>query len=304
MGIDSPLPPVVWQRLLSILLANGVLGLFVVAGSIQPLYLVLLVALEALCLTALEAVEVRLVPARDVDAELRRGLLQRFSFIGVCMAGLLFINGMILFAMFDGQAVRELLRRPLASLAASNIAWPLAVTLALALVDTARDLRRHALLAGTGGPFESTPGRNAQARWMTLVFSALPHAIPLFSLVVVATTYLRRRNARTNGGEPPPIPQTAIAAMLVLVGAVLFFISWMLSSGVTGWTVAFCVGKVFSEGLIQAVPLVGPARVAARDGGAVSRAQGGKPGRRARRRLRQGLAGLARTGVAERQGGE
>ena len=286
LRFGDPLPAAVWQRLLAVLLGNGVLGLFVVAGRIQPLYLVLLVAIEALCLTLVEAVEVRLVPARDVDPELRRRLAKRFFFIGVCMAGLLFFNGLILFAMFDGQAVRELLHRPLAALAASNIAWPLAVTLALALVDTVHDLRRH---AAAGGPFQSTPGRSAQARWLTLALSALPHAIPLFSVVAIATRYVAKRKASADGGDPGPIPRTAIAALLALVAGVLFFISWMLSAGVTGWTVAFCIGKIFSEGLIFALPLVQAAKAPAANAAPLPRVAVpvGKRGRRARRRLRQ-----------------
>jgi len=151
-------------------------------------------------------------------------------------------------------------------------------------------VRRHAA-ASARAAFESTPGKNAQARWLTLVLSALPHAIPFFSVVAIATRYLQRHSARSRGDAPPPIPRVAIAALLALVVTVLFFVSWMLSSGVRGWTVAFCIGKIFSEALIFALPIVRApqSRQKAGRGDAPPAARGGsgKLTRRARRRLRQ-----------------
>lgn len=245
------------QRIVMTLVANGLLAYLLAKGQIQPLYLVLLVAIEAMMLNSVEIVQLLSVPrsSQPPDEE-RISPVPRFFVLALCMIALLFFNGMVILGMLDAEdAVLAFVRHPWESLRQAQLGLLLAITLVTALIDGVRDARYFAV---HGGYFISTPGWNARARWMTLCLGVLPHAIPILGTLWIVGKYFQGRAKRSlavEGGELPPVPKLAIVALAALGAAAFFSVSWLVSAGLAGWTVAFCAAKFTSEMFVVSLPL-------------------------------------------------
>ncbi len=234
------------------LLANGLVAFLLATGRIDPLSLLLWVAIDGAILGAVEAVQEWLAPSALLPPPLRHGTLGRLGVAFLCASGIVFVDAFVLWAMIhDPGSFWLFLGRPFADHASASLAAPLAITLAVALLDARRDAQRLA----RGGAYESTPGRNAQARWLALLLGALPHAMPLLSLAAVGSGYFRRRAQRLGAAAvSAPVSRWALLALAALGIAVFLLVGWLLGSGLAGWSVAFCIGKFSSEALLLVVP--------------------------------------------------
>lgn len=227
------------------LASNALIGYLLVSHRIDPLGLVLLVAFEALLLSVVETVESRFVPPEARPDHLRQNLAARFALLLVCFAALLgFSLALIAAVLGMGDEVIAILRQPLAALRGYQLIWPLGITFLGGVAGAARDLRRF---REKGGQLASTPGWNAGARWLVLILCVLPHAVPLIGLIGFGNRYIVKRNERVERGLAPPVASWQIALFFVVWFATFFAVAKIYTSGIAGWTIAFCVAKFISD---------------------------------------------------------
>jgi hypothetical protein len=144
------------QRLLETFVSNLFIGYLVITGRIQPLSLIALVAIEALLLVAVQAMQMRFIPASAVPREFRGSIAAQFGGLLFALVVVVLANWLIIsVATKAGGSVLSILWHPLDAVRHSQLGWPLAVTLALALLNARDDVRWH---AAHGGDFVSTPG--------------------------------------------------------------------------------------------------------------------------------------------------
>ncbi|MEO8502437.1 MAG: hypothetical protein ABI609_00930 [Acidobacteriota bacterium] len=237
-----------FPRLLAILLGNATVAYLVLLGLARPLELVLFVALEAMLLTTIAMVQERFTSGQRARPSLGRAVLNQLGVILICLLILAF-NSVVIASMLHAEAAAlALARHPLETILRARLVWPLSITLVAALFDVRRDAKRF---AQQGGEFDSTPGENGAARWLTLIFGAMPHAIPLLAYVAIVSRYFRRRAERLKSAAvSAPVSRVAIAVLGLYLVATLVFLSWLLKSGLAGWTVAFFSAKISSEVLV------------------------------------------------------
>lgn len=232
-----------WKQVTSVVVGNAVVAYLLLVRQINPVYLVLLVGLEAMLLSVVETCQQAFVPREAIPEELRGG--GRLFTLAFCLVALLFMNGMLLAGMFDaGPALLVLLKHPIEELVRAQLFWPLAITLAAGLLDARRDLKNF---AAAGGTLVSTPGWNGRARWLTLTLGAIPSAIILLAPIWVAGKVLERSQRKVTN-----------LLLWALGGIVLsgFYLAYLqVSSGFVGWTIGYCIAKVTSELLILTMPL-------------------------------------------------
>ncbi|HXU30010.1 MAG TPA: hypothetical protein VN851_05480 [Thermoanaerobaculia bacterium] len=234
------------EQLLAVFASNAFIGFLLVSGRIDPLGLVLLVAFEALLLSVVEAVESRFVPPEARADNLKQFLPARLALLLFIFAVILGCNLALISAVLKmGDAVLALLRDPSAALRESQILWPLGVTLLGGVVGAVRDLRRFRERGG--GKLVSTPGWNAGARWLIVILSVIPHAVPLLGLLALGGRYLAKRSDRAARGLATPIAWWQIAMFFVVWSATFFAAARFYTSGLAGWSTAFCVAKFLSD---------------------------------------------------------
>ena len=235
-----------WKQVLSVVVGNSVVAYLLLVRQINPVYLVLLVGLEAMLLSLVETGQQAFVPRESIPEELR-GCGRLFT-LAFCLVALLFMNGMLLAGMFDaGPALLTLLKHPVEEFVRAQLFWPLLITLATGLLDARRALKDFAV---TGGTLVSTPGWNSRARWLTLTLGVIPGAILIVGSLWVAGKVLER--TKRKGREVTNFLLWKLGAV-VLSGFYLAYLQ--VSSGFVGWAIGYCVAKITSELLIVTMPL-------------------------------------------------
>lgn len=240
-----------WKQVLSVVVGNSVIAYLLLVRQINPVYLILLVGLEAMLLSVVETWQQAYVPRSAIPEELR-GCGRLFT-LAFCLVALLFMNGMLIAGMFDaGPALLTLLRNPLEEFAQAQLFWPLAITLAVAILDARRDLRHYARhQADSGGTLVSTPGWNGRARWLTLTLGVIPAAILILAPFWIAGQVIERTERK--GRKVTKLPFWGLAG-ITLVGFVLAY--YQISSGFVGWAIGCCVAKITSELLVIGLPVM------------------------------------------------
>lgn len=236
------------QHLLETFVSNLFIAYLVITGRIQPLSLIALVAIEALLLVAVQAMQMRFIPASAVPREFRGSIAAQFGGLLFALAVLVLANGLIISVATNASGpVLSILWHPLDAVRHSQLGWPLAVTLALALLNARDDARWH---AAHGGDFVSTPGLGAQARILTVILGAIPHVLPFAALLWVGRKYLERERCRRDEGaaqRPAWFTPVVVCSLGILGVVALAATGRLISSGLAGWTIAFCVAKFLSE---------------------------------------------------------
>lgn len=247
---------------LAALVSNAMIARFLMSGRMTPFELVVLVALEAVLLTAIawlqglgmprEAIQKNPMPARERLATLGFGL---FWLGGVYT--------LVFLAMAPSRD--EILRAahdPLAFLDRSNLKWPLLITLAGAALDSLQDaahFRRH------GGTFLSTPGFHGAARWLTLFLGGIPFFVPLVALVfgiaqvgkLAVAAWKKRFGTSHDRVQTVAILMIPVAGWLVLNG-IGWIDAWLEPQvrGVGWWAVCYASAKFVAELFVICIPLI------------------------------------------------
>ena len=231
-----------------VLASNGVVAWLLAHGRLAPAHLVALVAAEAALLVAIAALAARAVPVRDWS-EPPKPWRERWPVLVFALCWLGFAYALTV-TLIGGWPDLLALRRP-GAWREAGLHWPLAATMLLALVHAYGDLahyRRH------GAPYLSTTSHDALARWMTLLFGAIPFAVPFF-VVAIGGIKLVERVLKRLRVEPGPSMLTA--ALMIGCGYAGFaVIGWLASSGVSGWAIGYVLAKTLSEAAVAAIPLV------------------------------------------------
>jgi len=241
-----------WQvafNLGMVLFGNAIVLWLLAKGELRAAHLIALVMIETVLLIAVAWLTQRAVPRTDWYEQPKpwRQTLPLVAFVLVWLGGaygitLLVIGGYPDFALLvsSPQAWIE-----------SGLYLPLLYTLAMALVHGIGDIlhyRRH------GGPFMSSVGHDAMARYMTLLFGGIPFAMPFFAVTIGGFKGVEfvARKARVDPGK------SILAAVAILaVGISSFYVvELLITSGVRGWEIGFVFAKLIAESLIACIPLV------------------------------------------------
>lgn len=220
-----------------------------VSGRMQPLQLVLLVGLEAFFLSLVGLVQTRSVPESAL-MEKPAPLGQRLATLSFGLFWLAVVYAAIFyFFLRAGDQLAALRDDPAGTLLAAGLQWPLALTVAGAVVDAVRD---HLHFRDLGGYFISTPGLGAAARWLTLFLGGIPFVIPIFAIGVGVTTLVKRLSK----GRHEKDVRWAIVLVPLLSFSLFGVMGWLLNHGVTGWAVGYCSAKIASELFLVFLPLI------------------------------------------------
>jgi hypothetical protein len=221
----------------------------------RPFHLVVLVAIEALLLSAIAWIQSRLVPRSALMESKPQPLRARLGTLAFGAVWLGFVYAIILGAMLGaGGEVLEAIRHPLATLRQDALLWPLTLTATFAVTDAIRDWMHWRSM---GGYFLSTPGFNSAARWLTLFLGGIPFFVPLAFGVWTISTLIERVNKR-RAGTPAPAAASRLAPVIApaLAAGLLGVMGWLLEAGVSGWAVGYCSAKLASESFLVFLPLI------------------------------------------------
>ncbi len=237
------------QQIVLMLASNAFTVYLLVTHRMQPVHLVLLVAIEAVLLTLVSIGQSIFVPPEAKKAS-EQSVGQR---IGALAFGLFWLAA-VYSLVFAGLLHMDLsfgdqLQHPIEMIRQAGLVWPLGITLLAAIVDSVKDaayFREH------GGIFVSTPGLNAIARWLTLFLGGIPFFIPLVAVGWVISKVAERLNRRSTS-----VPDAGLAIVVpILCLGVFGVMSSLISAGLSGWAIGYCSAKFASELLILCMPLI------------------------------------------------
>lgn len=241
--------PAMGLHALAVLAGNGVVLWLLQTGRLPGAGLILLVVLEFIVLFALIRLLAWPVPhAQWFEPPQPWGkVLPMFAFLAVWAGGAYSIT----LVMIDGWGDFLAYFRDPAAWHRTGLAWALGITAVLAIVGGIGDLLRWRRI---GPPYFSSVSMDVLARMLTLIFGAIPFAVPFFVVGlggIKGVEYLAKR-ARI---DPRESILTAVAALAV--AAIGFqVVGWLIAAGVTGWALGYVLAKCLSELLVVCVPLV------------------------------------------------
>ncbi|MEP7009705.1 MAG: hypothetical protein ABJC13_05220 [Acidobacteriota bacterium] len=241
------------QQVVLMLASNAFIVYQLVTHRMQPLHLVLLVAIEAVLLSVVAFVQSRTVPP---EAQTLSGQTARQR-VGALAFGLFWL-AMVYSLVFAGflraeGALWGLVRQPLETIRQGGLLWPLTITLIAAFRDSIQDasyFRDHR------GKFLSTPGLNAVARWLTLFLGGIPFLIPLAAVGWVISKIIERLNRRMMKGTVPTDVRWALLVIPLLFLGMFSVMGSLISAGLSGWAICYCAAKFVSELLILCMPVI------------------------------------------------
>ncbi len=241
------------QQIAMMLASNAFIVYLLVKHKMEPLHLVLLVAIEAVLLSLVSILQSGFVPS-----EAKKPSEQSVGKRIFALAFGLFWLAVVYSLVFEGLLhVRlpfgELLEHPMATIRQAGMFWPLGITLAAAIIDSVKDavyFRAH------GGIFMSTPGLNALARWLTLFLGGIPFLIPLAAMAWLISQGAKRLEARVVRRSVPLDVRLALVVVPVLGLGVFGVMSSLISAGLSGWAIGYCAAKFASELLILCIPVI------------------------------------------------
>ncbi len=237
------------QQIAFMLGGNAFVVYLLATHKMQPIHLVLLVAIEAVLLSAVAFGQSRLVPLA-ARGESNQSAGQRIGVLAFGLFWLACVYGFVFFGFLHAEgAIRGFVDRPLETIRQAGLLWPLGITLAAALRDSTQDaayFREH------GGLFMSTPGLNAIGRWLTLFLGGIPYFIPLAAVAWGIGKGAERLSRRT---APTDVRAALIVVPFLCLG-VFGVMGSLLAAGLSGWAIGYCAAKFVSELLILCMPVI------------------------------------------------
>ena len=259
-------PPAGWGTFAfnaaSLLAGNSVVLWMMLAGTLRAAHLVALVLVESVLLALFAWAVHALVPRSAWLDQPKpwRERLTMFAFMIVWLGG---AYGITLTVLRGWGDFLELWRSPQPWIDA-KLHWALGVTVVLAIVHGVGDVAHW---RARGGKFLSSVSHDAAARWLTLIFGAIPFAMPFFVVTIGAFKGIELV-AKRFGAKPGE--SIAVALLMLAAGYGGFaVVGKLISSEVQGWAIGFVLAKLVSELLVAAIPLV--MTIAAKGGGARAR---------------------------------
>lgn len=245
-----------WELLRSgaaVVTANLVTLRLLLRGELQPWELVLLVAIEAVVFIAIAWIQGRFVPASArMDQEMP--LRERLVTLAFGLFWLAAVYGLILgLFLKDLPPLLAALRDPLRFLATSSIRWPLAISLAGAVVDAVADQR---FWRKRGGYFLSTPGFAAGARLLTLFLGGIPFFIPLAIGGWLISLVIQRVQKIVVAPRTGPAKLFAFVVVPGMMIGLFYLMGYLIRGGLLGWAIGYISAKMASEALILSMPLI------------------------------------------------
>lgn len=245
-----------------VLAANAFVLHLLWTGRMQPFELVLLVALEAVLLTAIARVQMLFVPASALMEKPQPLRAQ----LGTLLFGTVWLGavyGIFLGALLgSGPQLLAAAKEPWLTIERSGLVWPLAIALLGAAVDSVRDWMNW---RARGGYFLSTPGFYAGARWLTLFLGGIPFFIPLAAVFFGGVTLLKRMGERFSSAAASSrsrplrsvLPWLGLGAGLLVIFGITRLVRAVEASSLTtaeAWAIGYCSAKLVSEAFVAFLP--------------------------------------------------
>ncbi len=241
------------QQIVLMLASNAFIVYQLVTHRMQPLHLVLLVAVEAVLLSVVAFVQSRTVPP-EAKTPSEQTVGQRLGTLAFGLFWLAAVYSLVFVGLLGaGGALWGLVRQPLETIRQGGLLWPLTITVIAAFRDSVKDAR---YFREHGGKFMSTPGLNAIARWLTLFLGGIPFFIPLAAVGWVISKIIERLNRRMIKGTVPTDVRWAILVIPLLFLGMFSVMGSLLSAGLSGWAIGYCAAKFVSELLILCMPVI------------------------------------------------
>ncbi len=242
-------------QIFSTLGANGLIAWMVATGRMTPFELVVLVAIEGVLLVLIAWLHSLAIPREALEKN-PASVAARLGTLAFALVWLSGAYGIVFFAFVpSGDEILRAAKDPIAFLLGSNLKWPLLITVAVAIVDAIKD---HLHFHDHGGQFLSTPGLQGVARWLTLLLGGIPFFVPAVAVMLGVKFFADRAGewlkSRAKGGDASAF----LAVLLLPAIAIPFFgtMTWLMSSGVSGWAVGYCAAKFVSELFVVCLPLI------------------------------------------------
>ena len=241
------------QQIVLMLASNAFIVYQLVTHKMQPLHLVLLVAVEAVLLSVVAFVQSRTVPP-EARTPSGQPVGQRISALAFGLFWLAAVYSFVFVGLLGaGGALWGLVRQPWETIRQGGLLWPLTITLIAAFRDSIGDA---SYFREKGGIFLSTPGLNALARWLTLFLGGIPFFIPLAAVGWVLSKVIERLNRRMMRGTVPTDVRWALLVIPLLFLGMFGVMGSLISAGLSGWAIGYCAAKFASELLILCMPVI------------------------------------------------
>lgn len=234
---------------LFVLAGNGVVLWLLHTQRLPGAGLILLVVLELLLLVVLARVLALPVPKAQWFEQPKpwREVLPLLAFLVVWAGGAYTLTLFVIGGWSDFLAY---FRDPPAW-HRTGLGWALGVTAVLALSGGIADYLRWRRI---GPPYVSSLAPDAMARLLTLVFGAIPFAVPFFVVVLGGMKAVSAIAARAR--IDPGWSLAAALVVLLVAAAGIQWVGWLVSAGVGGWALGYVLAKCLSELAMLALPLL------------------------------------------------
>jgi hypothetical protein len=273
---NFPFPgyPALALHALFVIACNGYVFWLLVSGQLPAAGLILLVAIECSALLLLLQLLAYAVPPEHWADPPDRGT-KRLALLGFLIVWCGGAYGLTL-VVIDGW--RDLLGfwQDLDRWYETGLAYALALTLGLALIATLSDWQRYRRI---GPPFMPTASTDCMARMLTLIFGAIPFAVPFFVVAIGGAKLVEWLFARAGRD----LQNTILGALCMLAAAYgsFFLVGMLIDAGIGGWAIGYVLAKILAELLVVALPLI--MRDAAGSTGQVATPSSAAKGKQSRR---------------------
>jgi hypothetical protein len=242
-------------QILSTLGANGLIAWMVATERMTPFELVVLVAIEGVLLIFIAWLHSLAIPREALEKN-PSSVAARLGTLAFALVWLSGAYGIVFFAFVpSSDEILHAAKDPLAFLLGSNLKWPLLITVGLAVVDAIKD---HLHFHDHGGQFLSTPGLQGVARWLTLLLGGIPFFVPAVAVMMGVMFFVDRVKGWLKNRAKSADANAFLGMLLLPAIAIPFFgtMTWLMSSGVSGWAVGYCAAKFVSELFVVCLPLI------------------------------------------------
>lgn len=241
-------------RQIAMMLASNAFTVYLlITHRMQPVHLVLLVAIEAVLLSLVSIGQSSFVPA-EAKPKSDQTPIQRIYTLAFGLFWLTVVYSLVFAGLFHMDLpFGTLIRNPLETLGRAGMYWPLGITLASAIADSWKDA---VYFRERGGIFMSTPGLNAIARWLTLFLGGIPYLIPLAAVAWAISQGVKRLEKRMIRQSIPTDARLALLVVPLLGLGVFGVMGSLISAGLSGWAIGYCSAKFASELLILCLPVI------------------------------------------------